>query len=57
MESRTPRLKIQTHQGNLSNPAERARILRQYGGIFPDNIIEYVEKVGKKHKKQVNYSR
>lgn len=57
MESRNNQPKIQRRRGNLNDPEERARILRQYGGIFPDNIVEFAEKVIRREKKQINYSR
>ena len=41
----------------MADPNERARLLRQYAGIFPNNIKEYGETVMKKHKKQINFSR
>ncbi len=48
---------INRDKRNFNDPNERARLLRQYAGIFPDNIREYSEKVIKKRKKQINFSR
>lgn len=44
-------------QNNLNNPEERARILRNYAGIFPNNIKEFGELVIKSLKKSKNYSK
>ena len=41
----------------LKNPREWNRLLMQYGGIFKNNIKEFGDKVTKRHKKKVNYSR
>ena len=45
------------HAKGFNNPKERARILMQYGGIFPNHIKAFAEKVIPKHKKLVNHSR
>lgn len=45
------------HARNLTDPKEMERLLMQYGGIFKRNIKEFGEKVVKRHKKQVNFSR
>jgi hypothetical protein len=44
-------------RGNLSNPEEKARVLRRYAGIFPDNIREFGEKITPRLRKQKNYSK
>ena len=41
----------------LHNPAEKARILRQYAGIFPNNIQEYAEKFIPKQKARKDFTR
>lgn len=41
----------------MDDPGEKDRILRQYAGIFPKNIKEFAEKIVKKKKKQINFSR
>lgn len=57
MEYKPKSQSLQIKQNNLSNPVEKARILRKYAGIFPDNIVEFGNKVIKKMKSQKNYSR
>jgi len=57
MEYKLNKTRLPTKQGNFNNPSERARILRTYAGIFPNNIKEFGDVVVKKFKKQKNYSR
>lgn len=49
--------RLKRRQTKLDNPDEKARILRQYAGIFPNNISEFASKVLKKHKLSKNFSR
>ncbi len=44
-------------QNNLNDPEERARILRKYAGIFPNNIKEFGETVIPRMKACKNFSR
>jgi len=46
-----------TKQGNLSNQEEKARILRRYAGIFPNNIKEFGEKITPRQRRHKNYSK
>jgi hypothetical protein len=36
---------------------DRARVLRVYGGIFPDNIHQFAERIVKKYKPRTNYAK
>lgn len=42
---------------NLNNPEERSRILKQYGGIFPNSIKEFANTILKKNRPQKNYAK
>lgn len=59
MESRRNQNQLLTKPAKRTffDPNERARLLRQYAGIFPKNIKEFGEKVIKKIKKQTNHAR
>lgn len=57
MELRTNRKKLPIKQGNTNDPPERARLLRQYAGIFPNNIVEFSNTILKKNKPQKNFSK
>ena len=57
MESKNFQTKKPIIRGNLSDPQEKARILRRYAGIFPNNIVEFGNRVIKKYAAQKNYSK
>lgn len=57
MEYKNLKRNLPIKQNNLSDPDERARVLRKYAGIFPNNIVEYGNRVLKRHKAQKNYSK
>jgi len=44
-------------QGNLRDPREKERLLKQYAGIFKNDIVGFAERVTRKAKKQTNHSR
>lgn len=48
---------LQTTQRKLSDPGERDRVLRVYGGVFPKAIKEFAEKVIPRQKKRMNFAR
>lgn len=56
MESNQRRIQLQTNQNNLSDPREKARLLRRVG-IFPDNIVEFGKLVVPRLKLKKNYSK
>lgn len=49
--------RTQTKQNNLSNPTERSRLLRQYAGIFPNNITEFANSLKKLNRPKKNFSK
>lgn len=57
MESKLNKTRLPTKQNNFNNPEERARILRTYAGIFPNDIKEFGDIVIPRLKKKKNYSR
>ena len=57
MEYKLNKTRLPTKQGNFNNLEERARLLRSYAGIFPNNIKEFSEVVVKKLKKIKTYSK
>lgn len=57
MESRPRQVKATTKQGSLKEMSTKARLLRQYAGIFPDNIVEFASTILKRHKAQKNMAR
>ena len=44
-------------RGNLRDPREKERLLKQYAGIFKNDIVGFTERVVRKAKKQTNHSR
>lgn len=44
-------------QNSLHNPFEKERLLRQYQGIFKDNIQEFAEMIPKANRKVRNMSK
>ena len=44
-------------RGNLNDPGEKERLLKQYAGIFKNDIKGFAERVIRKAKKQTNLSR
>jgi len=44
-------------RGNLRDPREKERLLKQYAGIFKNDIVGFAERVTRKAKKQTNHSR
>lgn len=57
MEYRLNKTRLPTKQNSFNNPDERARLLRTYAGIFPNNIKEFGEKVIPRLRKTKNYSK
>lgn len=48
---------LQTTPRKLSDPGERERVLRVYGGVFPKAIKEFAEKIIPRQKKRTNFAR
>jgi hypothetical protein len=57
MEYKINKSRLPTKQNSFTDPAERARILRNYAGIFPNNIKEFGNLVVKTFKRSKNYSK
>lgn len=49
--------RIPTKPNNLSSAIERERLLRQYAGIFRNNITEYANSLAKINKPRKNFSK
>lgn len=56
MEYKTPQLKKQIRQRNLRNADDVKYLLQVHGGIFPDNIEEFANKISRRHKKLKNHA-
>ena len=56
MEYKPPQLKKQIRQLNLRNPEDRKYLLQVHGGIFPDNIEEFANKIVRRHRKMKNHA-
>lgn len=56
MEYKTPQLKKQIRQRNLHNADDVKYLLQVHGGIFPDNIEEFANKIVRRHRKMKNHA-
>lgn len=57
MEYLKKRKPLPTTPAKLTDPGEAARLLRQYAGIFPNNVKEFAEKVIPKFRRKTNFAR